>query len=421
MESSDKHRKNQQEFWMALINKYEKRNLMLEQQILSLQTQLEQPDRTSREPLLAKKESTCSCNPCTAQKADNEGDKISSFSLSSTDLKCISQIKDLVDHEKQARQKLARLQQQTLITKAEVFKECRCSEISAINNTLLAENNRLTNELKDLKLEMKRCIEKIKGPITREIEKERSKNKCLENEIERICNSTEDMKQSFASETKDLKSKLSKIHQELSLISAVNGKLEEELVTQNCKCRELEEALTKQKEAEADIYRTLKSAHLDLKQKQSTPPCTPCALHKSIPMSPNGDTKKRFSLTPDEYKRFPCYQQPTKPNDNIKQLSKSTISEKPAFESCKCQTEKEIKDSAKVQAKPELSETSASAVAGKVDIKSSTDKNTVEQTIATDENNMKDTAAETTLQTTEGGDEIDSTTEGVENEIETES
>lgn len=420
MESSDKHSKNQQEFWMALINKYEKRNLMLEQQILSLQKQIEHPDRSSREPLLAKKDSTCSCSPCTAQKPDNEGDKISSFSLSSTDLKCISQLRDLVDHEKLAKQKLSRLQQQTFISKAEVFKGCRCSEISAINNTLLAENNRLTNELKDLRLEMKRCIEKIKGPITREIEKERSKNKCLENEIERICKSTEDMKQNFASETKDLKSKLSKIHQELSLISAVNSKLEEELVTQNCKCRELEEALTKQMEAEAGIYKTLKAAHMDSKQKQSTPPCTPCAPHQSIPMSPHGDTKKRFSLTPDEYKRFPCYQQPTKPND-IKQVSKSTISEKPAFESCKCQTQKEITDSTKVQAKPELSETSASAVAGKVDIKSSTDKNTVEQTIATDENKMEDTAAETTLKTTEDEDEIDATTEGLENVVETES
>lgn len=407
MESSDDHRKKQQEFWMALINKYEKRNAALEQQIQSLQTDLQHQDRTpKKEPLLSRRESTCSCSPCMARNPE-ELDEKSTFSLSSTDLMCMSQIKELVDREKEAKLKLARLQQQAFIADAETFEECRCNAIAGINSSLLQENSRLTNELKNLKSEMKQCIEKIKGPITRQIEKEKSKNKCLENEIAKIRKNTEDMQHNIASETDELKEKLNKIHQELTLISAVNNKLEDELHSQNCKCKELEEALVRQKLAEAEILKALKSAQQD-SEDESAPPCGPpppnpcnCPCLQGFRGAGGDDPKKRLSLTSEKCKRPPCAEEVKKPSDGDK-VSKAVDGEKPEYESCKCQTQKD-KDSSKVQAKPELADVAVAAKSENAETPTSTDEYAVENTTATDENQMEETATETAIETTEGG------------------
>lgn len=404
MESSNENRKKQHEFWVALIKKYEKRNLMLEQQILSLQAQLEDSEKTIEQPPLSEQKSICSCNPCTKKSEDKNDDNISTFSLSSTDLRYMSQIKELIDREKEQKLKLAAVQQREFITDAETFKEFKGND--ALNNSLLAENNRLTGELNSLKEEMKLYIEKIKGPIARQIEKEKSKNKCLENEIAKIHKSTDDMKQSFAFEIKELKNKLSNIRQELSLISAVNSKLEEELASQNSRCKELEEALVKQKQGEIEIFRTLKTIQQDSNSSSLCNPCGQQSIGPCMRRNTRGDagdhTKKQFTLTPEDYKRFPCYEQFRKTSDKEK-LSKSTDSEKPIFNSCTCQTQKEMKDSSKVQVKPNLLEASATATAETVNMKLETEDTAVEEAVITDEQELREAATEATIKATDNG------------------
>lgn len=416
MESSDELRKKQQEFWIALIKKYEKRNFMLEQQILSLQTGRENQIKSSKDEIqLSRQGSTCSCTPCLARSTDDEYNK-SVFSLSSTDVEYISQIKDLVERQKEMKQKLMGLQQEGLHTEEKVFKECRCDEITGIKNALLEENIRLTEELKNLKLEMSQCMEKIKGPIARQIEKEKSKNKCLENELVRIQKDSEKMQQNLISESKELKCRLSAIQQEVSLMSALNNKLEEELRAQTIKCKELEEALINEKLAEAEILKKLKDAQEPPTNPScSCPPCQPppppsscicpCVRRKC---RGGGDNLKKQSTVPsEELKRFIAQskKQNQLPNevDKIKSLSKSTESNKVPFTSCKCQTQMAVKESAKIQAEPQVLDATASATVEKAETKLATDDTTVENTTTMDEIDNQETAAEAVVETTDYG------------------
>lgn len=273
----------QQEFWMALIKKYEKRNEMLEQQTRALQSQLVQQNITTHNSAsITSRPSNCDCNPCTARKSMDNNDKKSLFSLSSADLQYMLQLKELVDHEKEMKQKINTLQQGP----TEVFRECICENPTDLSNNLLEENKRITDELKDLKLEMKQCIEKIEGPISRQIEKEKIKNKNLENELLRLTKDAVSLQQSIAAETDDLRYQLSDACRELSAVSAVNSKLKDELSSQKSKRIELEGELIDQKLAEAEKLKRFKGSQnesVSCPLPSACRPCTPCVSYQPCP------------------------------------------------------------------------------------------------------------------------------------------
>lgn len=413
MEPPGNIEKQQEEFWKALIKKYEQRNLMLEQQILTLQAQLEQKGIASEN---APEESTshhsiCSCTPCLAKKLTAENEDKSLFSLSSTDLQYMLQIKDLIDHQKEMKQKLDFVQQNGPAegTEKELFKECKCEEAATLNNTLLEENQRLNDELKNVKLEMEQCIEKIKGPITRQIEKEKSKNKFLENQLSKISLNTASIQQALAAETEDLKNQINSMNKELSVICVVNSKLEEQLRLEKCKCKELEATLINQKRQEAEILKQLKTTQ---EEEQSAPPksdtCNcPCTRKTAEDKSA---VKKRFSLTSEDLKRFPCYQtrKGEKQGSSVQSTgvgkekkTKSAGSEKTDFKYCKCQTEKTGTESAKVQAEPTLAEAGAEVEAQQAETAIVTEDTAVEAGTATNAAETQEVTAETTKDTAE--------------------
>lgn len=422
MGSTTDNDKKQEEFWMTLIKKYEKRNLTLEQQLVTLQEQLEQkgvtPQNPIKEPSITSRQSLCRCDPCLARKSHVENDEKSIFSMSSADVQYMLQIKELVDRQKEMKQKLTMLQQNGLPPKAEMFKECKCEEAANLKNALLEENSRLTDELQNVKLEMQQCIERIKGPITRQIEMEKSKNKCLENQLLKVTENSAAMQQNLAAETEDLKSQLNSINQELSLLSVVNSKLEEELRLEKSKCNELEETLINQKLQEAEILKRLKNTQ---QEQEPSPPSSPCPC--ICPCSRRGaagdktdtlsSTKKRFSVTSEDLRRFPCYQAAKggkrssissidSKGSGKEKITKSTESGKAADKHCKCQTEKQNKESAKIQAEPAVAEAGAAAAAAeKGDAAVVTDGGGVEQTTATDVAETQEVTAETAQETAE--------------------
>lgn len=268
------HKRKQEEFWMALINKYEKRNKALEEQGRTLQAQIHPKTLSSEHSF---EESACSCSPCLARNSLGENSN-SLFSLSSADLRYMLQLKELLEQEKEKKQKIEMFQHGNLLngTKTEIFRECQCNNVSDDpNSALLEENKRLTDELKDLKLEMKQCIENIEGPITRQIEKEKNRNKSLENQLLNMTKNAASIQQTLTSETEELKYQLDDVCKELSAVAAVNGNLQKELSSRQSKCKELEQALIDQKLAEAESLKKFKNPQNQ--QSCSLPQtCLPC-------------------------------------------------------------------------------------------------------------------------------------------------
>lgn len=308
----DEHRKKQEDFWQALVKKYEERNQLLQQQQLAGRKSSKGPTASTNS------ESNCSCDPCSAKRSTTESDGNSIFSLGSADLQYMLQLKELVEREKEMKQML----------NTPVFKDCTCDEtFFDYRRDLLEENKRLTDELQDLKFEMNQCIEKVKGPITRQIEKEKYKNKRLEEELLKTTRNAALLQQTLSSETEDLRTELDNALKNIAAVVAVNEGLEEEIRSQKEKYDQLEEALINEKLAEAEMLKKLKAP--------PQPPC-PCAK-RSTP--PRRSTEQRPSI-----QKPPLQKEPESKN----------------FKSCKCQTDPK-KDSAEVQAEPAMANAAADA------------------------------------------------------------
>lgn len=109
------------------------------------------------------------------------------------------------------------------------------------------ENKRLTDELLDLKLEMKYCIEKVEGPISRQIEKEKCKNAQLEKQLMNTTRNSFQAQQSCLAENNVLKSHFQDACNSLRDVNNLNEKLKAELCELKCLCKELQDEIVQQK------------------------------------------------------------------------------------------------------------------------------------------------------------------------------
>lgn len=404
-------KEKQQEFWLALVRKYEKRNLILQQQQMALQAQLDQGVTTPQiyeENAGTSRHPTCSCNPCLAKKPDDDR---SAFSLLSADIQYMLQIKSLVDKEKETKRKIETLQRKSFCedtSEHEIFKECKCESTSDTTAMLAEENKRLSDELEDLKLEMRQCVEKVEGPIARQIEKERNRNRCLENELLKMTKNIAALQQNFAAESTDLKLQLDNKCKDLSDLEAANKQLQMEIYVEKCNRGELEEALINQKLSEAE---TLKKMRAKSDDRPKPCPCV-CPCSRSSRGAAGDDTLygigRRLSAAIADTELCPCCKQCVPPDVRdtckcIKDVVDLVDSHAPEpkrnlpdkFKSCDCkresvtgeissQTEREKRESVEAQAEPVVSEADAETEAEKSEVSTVTEVVPVEETTATD-------------------------------------
>lgn len=305
METTDRNQQHE-ETWAALVDEYAKLNDDLNEQLQVMQSlQPNKADPGTRNMRDEPNFSTCDCSPCTenevkdssnvpyspTKKTEQEDLPVRNNDIeddcgcgNADDLPSTLPTKDLVDKKRKMEETVKTPQRKPLQEHKNdieqlVFQECVCNNKSEITNSLLEENQRLTDELQDLKLEMKQCMEKIDGPITRQIEKEKTRNKNLEKELVEVIKESTFLRQTLTTECDQLKGQLDDASRKLSAASALNKQLQDAIAAQKTRCEELGEALIDQKLAEAEMLRELKSA----RNRQSQPSNFVCPLTCKCP------------------------------------------------------------------------------------------------------------------------------------------
>lgn len=304
METTDRNQQHK-ETWAGLVDEYAKLNDDLNEQLQIMQSlQQTKTDPGTRNMRDEPTFSACDCSLC-IEKEDKNINNIPSLPTkkpekenlpvhkndieedcgcgSANDLPSTLPRKDFVD-SKRKMDEVKTPQRKSLPRHKNdveqlVFKECECNNKSDATNNLLEENQRLTDELQDLKLEMKQCMEKINGPINRQIEKEKTKNKSLEKELVEVIKDSTFLRQTLTTESDELKQQLEDASRKLSEASALNKQLQDAIAAQKTRCEELGEALIDQKLAEAEMLKELKSA----RNRQSQPPSFVCPLFCKCP------------------------------------------------------------------------------------------------------------------------------------------
>ncbi|KAF2883490.1 hypothetical protein ILUMI_22663 [Ignelater luminosus] len=208
---------------------------------------------------------SCSCTPCLGN--------ISLFSLQPADLDYIKKLAELSEREKQMKTQIEELLQREqayveMLQQADdmwacmekCYKQHLCDvqqsgdnerfKYEKLSEKLKEENIRLNDELKDVKLELKQCMERLQGPISRELDKERRRSQQLENELEYASQKIATKENSYLKEMNDMQKQLNCTCKNLCELNSANEELRKEMRVLQCKYNELQGELIKQKISE---------------------------------------------------------------------------------------------------------------------------------------------------------------------------
>ncbi|XP_049819930.1 uncharacterized protein LOC109603205 isoform X2 [Aethina tumida] len=157
---------------------------------------------------------------------------------------------------------------------------CPCSksnipdDFTKISQDLKLENVLLRNDLEDMKLELKQTLETLQGPMQHKLLEEQVKCLKLEEELEQTQKTMEAKEKDSNKEMQELRMELYCTTNNIDQLNEHNEKLKCELSNLSKMCAKLEEDLVKQKVMEADTIRLLtKKCQDEAVQKKS--PCPP--------------------------------------------------------------------------------------------------------------------------------------------------
>lgn len=129
--------------------------------------------------------------------------------------------------------------------------------MNQVSQELRLENKVLRDELMQMKLEMKHCLEKIEGPMKSQLETE--KMRCLQLQQE-LCLASKSMAMNQDSHNRELnalKMQLCVACSNMNELNSMNRRLKEEMSSLDGMCSKLEEDLIKQKLGEAETIKRL--------------------------------------------------------------------------------------------------------------------------------------------------------------------
>lgn len=129
--------------------------------------------------------------------------------------------------------------------------------IDKIGQELRLENKILKDELMQMKLEMKHCLEKIEGPVKSQLETEKMKCVQLENELNFASQNMMINQDTHMREMNALKLQLCIACSNINELNSINRRLKGEMATLDNKCLKLEDDLMKQKISEAETIKLL--------------------------------------------------------------------------------------------------------------------------------------------------------------------
>ncbi|KAB0792693.1 hypothetical protein PPYR_14652 [Photinus pyralis] len=277
-------------FWMSMIRKHENRTCELEEQ----QCNLEQRLLNLKRRISSSHNDICSCcselfeptpsssrvrtnaPPVATPKVEECNDL--SISLNSMDMQYISTLYELIDREKKLKQQVHKMEtrEQALLSSLKLTNQtcesrsrnCGVNDESgrAISN-LQEENARIAGELEDVKLELKHCMEKYHGPMTRTLEQERRRSQQLENDLKATAEEMSTKECCYREDMCCLKSQMEELAQSLAEVTQQNENLQRQLCSMGRKYKDLQRDLISQKINEA---RTLERLNELLSEKERT-------------------------------------------------------------------------------------------------------------------------------------------------------
>ncbi|KAF5290297.1 hypothetical protein FQR65_LT11631 [Abscondita terminalis] len=270
-------------FWMAMIENYQKRNYDLDDRQCNLKHPL---DNRNGELTSPETSSSCTCSSnSTTSSASNKATSSTKVcvykhkfinycedqSNDSMEMEYIAKLHDLVNREKQLKMQVHEMEVrerafvQTLKRADQMYttleKKCNKHRLDKqklqnanyekMAKELLQENSCLCDELQDTKLELKHCIEKLQGPIARQMEQERRKSKTLENELKLASKEMENKDCCYSRDMCTLQKQLAETTKNLRAINALNDKLQKQMCSLSCKYKQLQKELINHKINEA--------------------------------------------------------------------------------------------------------------------------------------------------------------------------
>ncbi|KAK5640383.1 hypothetical protein RI129_011194 [Pyrocoelia pectoralis] len=285
---------NDEKFWLSIIKKYENRKLLLEEQ----QCNLEQRLGSLKRRISSSQNDICSCcsqcfeatpassrmNTSNATSCCPTGtlDDLSTVSVNSIDVQYIAILNDLINREKQLKKQVRdmELREQDLLKHTDQTFGGRNKSCCNVNNErdpittygkdtqkLLDDNARLSDELEDVKLELKHCMEKFQGPLTRTLDQERRRSQQLENDLKAANEAMATKECCYREDMCCLKNHLAEVMQNLADMTRQNENVQRQSCSLGRKYKDLQRDLISQKLNEA---RTLERLNELLSEKERT-------------------------------------------------------------------------------------------------------------------------------------------------------
>lgn len=187
-----------------------------------------------------------------------------SFSMTSEDIHRMVKIKELLYQEKEMKSEIRKKEISFLETlkndaKKNNFSECLCkSEKSKVDvgKVKVKDNKRLMDYLVELKTEIRKCIERIEGPITEQLLVEKRKSNLLRKQVE----STREMEiRSQGCET-ELNNCLEEVLKNINALTEINLKLKEDVSDMESKYKELQDLLNEHQSYNSAMVQQLSQA-----------------------------------------------------------------------------------------------------------------------------------------------------------------
>lgn len=215
---------------------------------------------------------TCTNNNCTSKLNQTE---IGLNTIPSDKLDIMKTLTELGTKEKLMKHQIEQLQTrektykdvlktfETKFSPQTEMKSCTCQqsniqdELIKISNELKLENKTLKNELLEMKMELKHCLDRIEGPMLNNLETEKCKCMQLKEELSHQSQNMMVNQDTYMREMNSLKMQLCLACSNMAELNSINTKLKSELRSLDAMCAKLEDDLVKQKLNEAETLRLL--------------------------------------------------------------------------------------------------------------------------------------------------------------------
>lgn len=199
----------------------------------------------------------------------------SGYSFKSDDLECMEKLKDLICKEKTLMSEIEDMQNQehAFMNALDPIDLCDCREadeektrkeeialikrIEEANEKLMDENERIIDELKDLKFNLKYCMENVQGPLSRQLDRQKRVSQQLEAQL---CDKTVESNAKlccYIKQINSLKRNICTNSEKLCEVNASNARMEDEIADMKGRYRALQKALVGEKIKEAEMLARL--------------------------------------------------------------------------------------------------------------------------------------------------------------------